>query len=164
MLKIVLIAAIVLVIVPVLNPSFSEESNAVVPYPVNYRSWVHVKTAIIGPESPAYATTGGFHHIYANEKAMEGYRGGKFPEGSVAVFDVLEAQENKGVTKEGPRKHIDVMVKDSQRFARTSGWGFEEFRGDSQTERSLTEDAKSQCATCHSVSKERDAIISAFRK
>jgi len=41
-----------------------------IPYPTGYRRWTHVKSALIGPESPSFAGSGGVHHIYANEKAM----------------------------------------------------------------------------------------------
>src|SRR5688572_2776531 len=108
-----------------------------VPYPVGYRQWPHVKTALIGPQSPAFESFGGLHHIYANEKAMEGYRSGRFPDGSVLVFELLETRENAGVTTEGPRRRVGVMVKDVNRYAKTGGWGFESFQGDSQTERRL---------------------------
>jgi hypothetical protein len=135
-----------------------------VAYPLGYRSWAHVKSALIGPQSPIYASYGGIHHIYANEKAMEGYRRGSFPDGSVIVFDLLETRENAGVTAEGPRKFIDVMAKDSKRFAESGGWGYEEFKGDSETERTLSAQAKAACNKCHMQQKNRDFVFSAFRK
>src|ERR1044071_6835119 len=106
-----------------LPPKVSE-----VPYPEGYRNWVHIKTALIGPESPAFIINGGYHHIYANPKAMEGYRTGIFPEGSIIVFDVLTNGENNGITEEDSRAHIDVMIKDSLKFPETGGWGYEEFK------------------------------------
>src|SRR5262249_9654875 len=45
-----------------------------VPYPVGYRDWTHVKSNLIGPESPMYKQIGGYQHVYANKKGMEGYR------------------------------------------------------------------------------------------
>ena len=47
-------------------------SDNTVPYPEGYRKWVHVGTALVGPQSPFFATGGGIHHIYANDKAMKG--------------------------------------------------------------------------------------------
>src|SRR5215213_6912052 len=80
-----------------------------VPYPEGYRNWAHIKTTIVGPKNPNFRSTGGFNHVYANEKAMKGYLTGDFPQESVIVFDVLEAlvQENSN-TNEGTRRHIDV--------------------------------------------------------
>ncbi len=133
-------------------------------YPLNYRQWVHVKSALIGPQNPIYERYGGIHHIYANEKAMTGYRTGQFPDGSVIVFDLLETSASAGVTTEGQRRFIDVMEKDSKRFAQTGGWGFEEFRGDSQTDRVLTAEARTACYNCHARQKNQDSVISNFRK
>src|SRR6185369_5668699 len=95
-------------------------------------------SALVGPLAPGFAANGGIHHIYANEKALEGYRTGRFPDGSALVADFLETRENTGITTEGARRRIDVMVKESKRYAATGGWGFEQFRGDSQTERLVT--------------------------
>jgi hypothetical protein len=101
-----------------------------VPYPEGYREWTHVKTAIVGPQSPMVRYRG-MHHIYANKKAMEGYKTGKFPEGSMIVFDVLDVKTDASAdVSEGDRRFIDVMYKDS-RYDSTGGWGFEEFDGNS---------------------------------
>ncbi|MCI0390204.1 MAG: cytochrome P460 family protein [Acidobacteria bacterium] len=139
-------------------------TNETIPYPAGYRQWAHVKSALIGPESPFFESFGGLHHIYANEKAMEGYRTGRFPDGSVIVFDLLETRENAGVTIEGPRLRIGVMVKGSKRYAETGGWGYEGFRGDSQTDRSLTAESRMGCYNCHAQRKDYDFVFSTFRK
>src|SRR5262245_44936025 len=78
----------------------------------DYRGWTHVKSVLIGPKSAAFATEGGIHHIYANEKALEGLRTGRFPDGSTLIYDLLEVKEGDGVTSEGSRRRLDVMVKD----------------------------------------------------
>ena len=74
-----------------------------VPFPKAFRKWSHVKSVLVGPQSAAFATEGGIHHIYANEKALEGYDTGKFPDGSVIVYDLLETKEIAANTLEGPR-------------------------------------------------------------
>ena len=127
--------------------SFLENRKTVdeIPYPAGYRTWVHVKTKLVGPGNPNFRINGGYHHIYANAKAMEGYRSGYFPDGAVLVFDVLDIMEQGGNTQEGNRKRLDVMVKDSLKYPATGGWGYEEFNGDSHTERSLTPAARMQC-------------------
>lgn len=140
--------------------TFSEENE--VPYPEGYRYWVHIKTTLTGPENPSFKINGGYHHIYANTKAMQGYTSGNFPEGSIIVFDVLGMKEQKGNILEDSRTHIDVMLKDSLKFASTGGWGYEEFKGDSHTERSLTLTTKTQCFNCHT--QKDDYVFSEFRK
>lgn len=136
--------------------------EAEVNYPEGYRKWTHIKTGLIGPTNPNFRFSGGFHHIYANEKAMQGYTSGYFPNGAILVFDVLDTKEQNGNTLESGRKHLDVMVKDSLKYAGTGGWGYEEFKGDSHTERLLTSAAKNQCFNCHA--KQADFVFSEFRK
>jgi len=131
------------------NPGYEEP----VPYPEGYRGWTHIKTAVVEPGNPAFDHFGGFHHIYANKQAMEGYKTGYFAAGSIIVFDVLEAIDTNKLLLEGKRRQIDVMVKDSIRYASTGGWGFEEFHGDSKTERTVTTTAVTACYSCHSNKK-----------
>ena len=139
-------------------------TNDTIPYPAGYRQWAHVKSALIGPQSPSFESFGGLHHIYANEKAMEGYRTGRFPDGSVIVFDLLETRESQGVTTEGPRLRIGVMVKESKRYAETGGWGYEGFKGDSHTDRRLNPESRMACYNCHAQRKDYDFVFSEFRK
>jgi len=135
-----------------------------VPYPEGYRRWTHVRSGLTGPESPDYQLTGGLHHIYANDKAMEGYEGGRFPDGSVIVYDLLKVQTKDGVTLEGERRYLTVMHKDSKRFADTGGWGFEVFLKDSRTDRTVWPNAKTKCYDCHASQKDRDFVFGSFRK
>jgi hypothetical protein len=159
----VIFLALAAICITTWRSSLMAEPNDAVPYPAGYRLWARVTSALIGPQSPAFKDSGGIHHIYANEKAMEGYRAGRFPDGSVLVADFLETREHEGVTTEGPRRRIDVMVKDSKRRAATGGWGFEQFRGDSQTDRLVTTETAATCFACHARQKERDFVFSVFR-
>lgn len=142
--------------------SFSQSASVSVPYPIGFRSWVHVKTGIVGKDSPKFRNYVGIHHIYANPKAMKGYEMGIFPDGSMIVVDVLEAPETDSITSEGPRRFIDVMLKDSKKFAKTDGWGFEKFNADSTTERLLNEESAARCSACHASQK--DHVFSDLRK
>jgi len=134
-----------------------------VPYPENFRSWSHVKSGVIGPQHKNFASSGGLHHIYANKEAMTGYRTSKFPEQSVIVFEWLEWSEKDGAFLEGPRRQVDVMVKDSQRYQSTGGWGFQRFVKDSKTE--LAESPTPQvCFACHNQLKKDDLVLSKYRE
>jgi hypothetical protein len=141
----------------------STQAEGEVPYPEGYRQWTHVKTAIIGHESPAFARFGGIHHIYANKKAQDGYKTGHFEDGSILVFDVLHAVLTKTDVEEGERKFVDVMVKDSSLYKGTGGWGFEEFKGNSKTERTVRHLASSECFKCHASRKESGYVFSRMR-
>src|SRR5262249_13868792 len=69
-----------------------------VDYPAGYRKWAHVKSmAIVSDKNPLYASFGGIHHVYANPEALVAFvKGGTFPDGSVIVFDLLEAKDENG--------------------------------------------------------------------
>jgi len=134
------------------------------PFPKEFRKWAHVKTVLVGPESAAYATERGIHHIYANEKALEGYDTGKFPDGSVIVYDLLETKEIAGNTIEGPTRRIDVMVKHSQSYRTTGGWEFMSFPGGNQSDGKLAPERRTACYTCHAQRKDHDFVFSEFRK
>ena len=144
----------------------STPATKAIAFPDGYRQWVHVKSGLIDdPAHPAYASFGGVHHIYANEAAMQGYRGSAtFPDGAVLVYDLLELRKQAdGTTDQGPRRHVDVMVKDAKRFAATGGWGYEEFfPGDPKTA-TLTPKAQAGCAACHTANAPRDHVFSDFR-
>ncbi len=135
-----------------------------VPYPADFRQWAHVKSTLVGPENPSFKTNGGIHHFYANEKALEGYRTGKFPDGAVLIDDLLDTQPGKaqGVTGEGARKRLAVMVRNEKRYASTGGWGFEVFRADTQTA-SLNADSRNTCFECHQTAP-ANLVFTQFRK
>jgi Cytochrome P460 len=103
------------------------QEAAKVDYPTGYRDWTHVKSMVIQPGHQLYESFGGIHHIYANQSALEGYRTGSFADGSVIIFDLLEATAADNAITEGKRKVLGVMQKDGKRFAGTGGWGFEGF-------------------------------------
>ena len=133
------------------------------PYPDDYRSWRHVKSMVIQEGHPLYESFGGIHHLYANDRAVEGYRTGTFPDGAVIVFDLLEATADGNAITEGRRKVVGVMHKDGKRYASTGGWGFEGFAGDSRTERVVGDKAATACFTCHQARAGNDYVFSAYR-
>ncbi len=154
-----MIGCLVLMTASSLSPAETNE----VPYPEGYRNWTHVKTGLNQKGNPPLARSGDFHHIYGNIKAIEGYKTGKFDDGSIIVFDVLEAISRDSVVSEGKRKVIDVMVRDAQKFKTTGGWGYEEFAGDSKTERNVRAHAVTMCYNCHAQQKVNDNVFSKLR-
>ena len=138
-----------------------------VAYPDGYRAWAHVKSMVIQEGHPLAGAFGGIHHIYANGKALEGYRkGGAFPNGAVIVFDLLDVKSGGGAIEEGPRKVVGVMVKDDRKYAATGGWGFEGFKGDSKTDRAVgagVASATGACFNCHAPQKAQDYTFSRYR-
>ena len=105
----------------------------------------------------------GVHHLYANPKAVAGYKSGKFPDGAIIVFDLLEAKSADNAVTEGARKVVGVMHKDAKKFTATGGWGFEGFGGGDKTNRVVRDNAASACFACHESQKNYDYVFSRLR-
>lgn len=139
--------------------------SASVDYPHGYRNWSHVKSLILEPGHALYEAFGGLHHIYANDRAMKGYRSGKFPDGSVIVFDLLEVDKGGNAVAEGPRKIVGVMQRDARRFKDTGGWGFEGFPKGDPKQRAVGDQAKGACFACHAEQAAKTGyVFSAWRE
>jgi hypothetical protein len=139
-----------------------------IPFPGEYRSWQHVRTIVVGSEHRSFASRGGIHHYYANAKAVEGYRSGRFPNGSIIVDEGVLTEDGtgpfKGIVLEGNRRSLDVMVKNDRLYADTGGWGFEHFEGTEATGQ-LQNDVKRRtaCFECHSKSESGNLVFSKLR-
>jgi hypothetical protein len=135
---------------------------APVPFPEGFREWAHVKSGLVGPKSESFAGLGGLHHVYANPAARRALADGKWTDGAIIVLDRFEAIEADGNTKEGKRLSLDVMVRDSARYASTGGWGFERFSGDT---RNGTVGAKAgkACFECHDTRANGRMVFNAWR-
>lgn len=155
--KLLAAAALSLTAVPTLAES------PPVPYPDGYRDWHHVKSMVIEEGHALYESFGGIHHIYANELALAGYRDGRFPDGAVIVFDLLEAVHADEAVTEGERKVAGVMHKDAVKYADTGGWGFEGFAGGDPAQPVVGDQAASACFGCHQPLVERDYVFSTLR-
>jgi hypothetical protein len=158
----------VVVMVPIALAAFGAQSQSTpaVPFPHDYRSWQHVRSIVIGPEHRSFATRGGIHHYYANTQAVEGYRTGRFPNGSVIVDEGVLTEDGagqaKGIVLEGHRRSLDVMVKNDRLYNDTGGWGFEHFEEQESAGR-LDVSGRTQCFECHSKRKDHDYVFSAIR-
>ena len=78
-----------------------------------------------------------------NDRAIEAYRQGKkvFPDGSViarlawnyvpsSVNNKVFGREQSFVAGSAPDWHLQFMVKDSERYAASGGWGYAQFNKD----------------------------------
>jgi hypothetical protein len=140
--------------------------EAPIPYPEGFRDWTHVTSGLVGPGSPAAPKFEGVHHIYANAKALEGYRTGRWPDGAVIVYDQWTAVKGAAeATGAGERKFIDVMVRDTRRFAATGGWGYAEFMGPERRRMSDIEANPKGCDGCHEKNAPGgDRVFSQYRE
>ena len=133
------------------------------PDPAVFRKWVFVGA----PLTPNGLNRGKanfpeFHHVYVEEKNLDAYlKTGVFPEGTVFVKEltrVLSPKFPDGSRTEpsgrgffnGEFNGIDMTVKDSQKFAKTNGWGFFTFgHHPLPYEEWAAEAPASECASCH---------------
>lgn len=135
-------------------------AHAPIAFPQGYTRWAHVKSGLIPAGHPAFASYGGLHHIYANELALAGYRDGRYADGSVLVYDLFETRVTAdGSIDQGPRRHVDVMVKDARRYAATGGWGYAEFAAGADADR-LDSKQRAGCAACHEHRKAQGYVFS----
>lgn len=143
---------------------FSSEvvSREEIKYPDNYRYWTHVKSLTLHAGHPLENPFKGIHHIYANKEGVAGMKNGKFDDGAVIVFDLLESVNQDNASSEGKRILVGVMTKNNNRYSATGGWGFEAWSGNSKSKR-LTNDGGASCFACHTSKKENDFVFSQWR-
>ncbi len=161
--KVILAIASCAVAVLVAGVALSAESvKYTIHYPAGYRNWAHVKSMVIQKGHPLFETFGGIHHVYANSRALEAMKTGTpYPNGSILVFDLLEAKSENNAVTEGPRKMLYVMQKGATKFAVTGGWGFGGFKDDSK-ERAEIDPVKA-CFACHEEKKKNDYVFTNYR-
>jgi cytochrome P460 len=131
-------------------------------YPDGFRRWVHVGTGVILPGGPLPESEQGMHHIFANQKAVDGYASGDFADGSVIVYELREAQQKNGVIFEGDRRRVDAMIKDSNLYKSTGGWRFERFIGSGQLQDAV-HDSGTSCYECHTNAKTHGFVFSQLK-
>jgi hypothetical protein len=125
--------------------------------PADYTSWRHVKTQVI-QEGPGFERFGGMHHIYANERALQGLRSRRFEDGAMLVAEFRELDRKGNVIDGGAVRLVDVMLFDARRFAGTDGWGYAEFVGPALIRRAF--DSRAECHACHTRRSEQGHVFS----
>jgi hypothetical protein len=131
--------------------------------PPGYRDWQLISVA---------REDGSFNQLRAqlgNEIAIKAYREGKlpFPDGSIIValhWDDVPSEENNRIFGRaqsfiaGSPRNIQVMVKDSEKYAATGGWGFADF-----TDGKPANEAMHQtCFPCHEPVNARDFVFTRY--
>jgi hypothetical protein len=94
--------------------------------PDGYRQW-----ELIAPALEA-APLNEIRAIVGNKPAIGAYRGGvlPFPDGTILVklaWKQMQSPEFEPATVPGAATTVQVMVKDSKKYAATGGWGFGRF-------------------------------------
>jgi len=135
---------------------------APIAFPAGFRSWTHVSSALLGEGGPPKYQ--GLHHIYGNRAAIEGLKSGRYADGAVFVYDQWTAGQVGAATTAGERRFVDVMVRDSRRFAATGGWGYAEFAApDHRRVAEIEQDPQGSCHACHERQATRGFVFSRWR-
>ena len=133
--------------------------------PAGYRDWRLISVA---------REEGGLDDIRAvlgNDAAIEAYRDGRrsFPEGTVIArlaWAYLPSEENNKAFGKAqsfvagpPKNGVQFMVKDSNKYASTGGWGYFQF----DDGKPFTDPAALRsCVDCHAAVKDRDSVFTRY--
>ena len=136
-----------------------------VAYPEGYRNWTRVKSMVILEGHEHFKAFGGFHHVYANDIALEALKQNRsFPKGAVLIFELYQERTENHAIIEGERLVIGVMEKDQDRFVESEGWGFEDFKFTEEGYQRMVTDARIQCLSCHRSKASTDFVYSKYLK
>ena len=128
--------------------------------PPGYRDWRLISVA------HEAGNLNDFRAVLGNDVAIKAYREGKlpFPDGAIIArlaWSYVPSEENNKVFGReqsfvaGPATNVQFMVKDSKKYAATSGWGFAQFKDGKPDDNA---DLKT-CFPCHVPVKQRDYVF-----
>jgi hypothetical protein len=138
--------------------------------PPGYRDWRLISVAHVG---------GNLNDLRAklgNDVAIKAYREGKlpFPDGTIIArlaWSQVPSEENNKVLARivppellsqsfvaGPATNVQIMVKDSRKYASTGGWGFAQFNDGEPADEAVHK----TCFSCHAPAKDRDFVFTRY--
>jgi hypothetical protein len=134
--------------------------------PEGYRDWKLISVA------HEEGNLNDIRAILGNDVAIKAYREGKlpFPEGTIIArlaWSYVPSEENNKafgrsqsfVAGPAPEWYLQLMVKDSKKYAATGGWGFAQFNKEG-----IPADAAKHntCFPCHEPAKDRDFVFTHY--
>jgi hypothetical protein len=153
------------------TPPSASDDSAVAPIygikiPEGYRDW---KLISVAHEA---GHLNDIRAILGNEPALQAAREGKpvFPDGSIVAriaWNYVSSPENNRafgreqsfVAGSPPQWYLQIMVKDSVRYAATGGWGYAQFDKDGKP----ADEAKhGTCFACHVPAQDRDYVFTRY--
>jgi hypothetical protein len=131
--------------------------------PPGYRDW---KLISVAHEA---GNLNDLRAVLGNDVAIKAYREDKmpFPDGTIIVrlaWSYLPSEENNKVFGRdqsfvaGSPTNVQVMVKDSAKYAATGGWGFAQFKDGKPADEALLK----TCFPCHLPIKARDFVFTHY--
>jgi hypothetical protein len=132
--------------------------------PPAYRDWRLISVAHEEGDFKSFAA------VLGNDVAIKAFREGRlpFPDGIIIAalhWRHVPSEENNKVFGRsqsfvaGPATNVQLMVKDSTKYAATDGWWFAQF----DDGKPLTDKAKlKSCFDCHALNKVRDLVFTKY--
>jgi len=131
--------------------------------PPGYRDW---KLISVAHEA---GNLNDFRAILGNDAAIKAYRNEKlpFPDGTIIArlaWSYVPSEENNKVFGReqsfvaGPPINIQLMVKDSRKYAATGGWGFAQFKDGKPADEAVHK----TCFSCHEPAKAHDFVFTHY--
>lgn len=142
----------------------SQGAEPSIKLPPEYRDWRLISVA------HEEGSLNDLRAVLGNDRAIEAYRSGTlpFPDGAIIArlaWKYTPSEENdKAFGRQqshvaGEPTNVQLMVKDSQRFASTGGWGYAQFtHGKPDTIDQHT------CSSCHIPAKATDFVFTRYAK
>lgn len=126
--------------------------------PKGYAAWQKSERKVVTDKSSLFY---GIHYIYADKKAMQGYKAGnKFAEGSSIIVEHFNIKKDGSTAADGPKNMVVLMRKD-KRNKETGGWLFAGYGADGKPSGL---DPVSTCFGCHQKDAAgRDFVISTIK-
>ncbi len=129
-----------------------------IPLPTDYKTWQVLAVSHRIDKTSLRA-------ILGNDIAIRAARKGglhPWPAGTVLAKVVWKEKTHDkwpAAIVPGELVHVEVMVKDAQRFAATGGWGFARWQGTSLTPYGKDPAFAQECFNCHTGVKEVDYVF-----
>jgi hypothetical protein len=131
--------------------------------PPGYRDWKLISVA------HEEGSLNDIRAILGNDVAIEAYRSGNlaFPDGTIIArlaWNYVPSEENNKVFGHaqsfvaGSATNVQLMVKDSRKYAATGGWGFAQFKDGKPGDEALLR----TCFPCHEPVKARDFVFTHY--
>lgn len=142
------------------SPAATEDASPIygVTIPEGYRQWELIAPALEAePLNELRAVLG-------NKVAIEAYREGTlpFPDGTILAklaWKHVQSPEFEPASVPGAATTVQIMAKDSVKYAKTGGWGFGRFVGG----RPVDEAQHQTCFACHEARvKDHDFVFTRF--
>ncbi len=166
------------------GPTATPDESAKTTADNHYEQWIHTgavpfTVSQLAPNGIAYipgyrdwkvlSTTNRFDNktlrvIFGNDVAMKAiaeHRINPWPNGTIfAKTAWAQEVENDGSTNTGAFIQVEFMIKDSEKYASTKGWGYARWRGMDLKPYGKDADFANECVGCHNPVRHNDYVYS----